>query len=68
MAALSAPFTVVVATTKVGIFKQITTSQLRSVSLSRVVVATTKVGIFKQITTSVNDLRAAFALLLLPQR
>ena len=42
---------VVVATTKVQIFKQITTDSSRR-AMSCVVVATTKVQIFKQITTS----------------
>ena len=46
------PF-VVVATTKVGIFKQITTFLLLRLFYRSVVVATTKVGIFKQITTLV---------------
>ena len=42
---------VVVATTKVGIFKQITTRRRTNEVGNMVVVATTKVGIFKQITT-----------------
>ena len=42
---------VVVATTKVRIFKQITTPLVVIVVLLLVVVATTKVRIFKQITT-----------------
>ena len=45
---------VVVATTKVHIFKQITTWCSRSCCIYYVVVATTKVHIFKQITTSAN--------------
>ena len=47
---------VVVATTKVGIFKQITTNQSKIIGLRTVVVATTKVGIFKQITTDLFPL------------
>ena len=50
---------VVVATTKVGIFKQITTAEPHDNNFTIVVVATTKVGIFKQITTCVpNSLSA----------
>ena len=45
---------VVVATTKVGIFKQITTRRMQRTFAPAVVVATTKVGIFKQITTQRN--------------
>ena len=44
-------WSVVVATTKVHIFKQITTQPCMLEFLSPVVVATTKVHIFKQITT-----------------
>ena len=59
---------VVVATTKVGIFKQITTDDFVSAHRLKVVVATTKVGIFKQITTECRYFVARSALLLLPQR
>ena len=43
---------VVVDTTKVDIFKQITTSLVLGILVDYVVVDTTKVDIFKQITTS----------------
>ena len=59
---------VVVATIKVGIFKQITTAIIFSVKSLTVVVATTKVGIFKQITTDSLVDRGLNVLLLLPQR
>ena len=60
--------TVVVATTKVGIFKQITTLCRVEHFSKPVVVATTKVGIFKQITTFPNLHNNDKELLLLPQR
>ena len=59
---------VVVATTKVGIFKQITTDVPHWCRDCNVVVATTKVGIFKQITTQLGYFDRIFLLLLLPQR
>ena len=59
---------VVVATTKVRIFKQITTGSRKSTFRLLVVVATTKVRIFKQITTAMASQRTSRALLLLPQR
>ena len=59
---------VVVATTKVGIFKQITTAICSPFVANMVVVATTKVGIFKQITTQRRSYTDSAALLLLPQR
>ena len=59
---------VVVATTKVGIFKQITTYKHIKKKEWYVVVATTKVGIFKQITTDEVDNSTVSVLLLLPQR
>ena len=59
---------VVVATTKVGIFKQITTTYGDHRVRRFVVVATTKVGIFKQITTTVTWHVLVLLLLLLPQR
>ena len=58
---------VVVATTKVRIFKQITTGAAIGISRN-VVVATTKVRIFKQITTHVDTVPCMRELLLLPQR
>ena len=60
--------TVVVATTKVGIFKQITTFKTPTAIAPCVVVATTKVGIFKQITTNFQMGYTPTKLLLLPQR
>ena len=42
---------VVVATTKIDIFKQITTQRGEMLEQRSVVVATTKIDIFKQITT-----------------
>ena len=59
---------VVVATTKVGIFKQITTYKHIKKKEWYVVVATTKVGIFKQITTEALIKYTLRELLLLPQR
>ena len=59
---------VVVATTKVGIFKQITTHSAPPLLSVLVVVATTKVGIFKQITTKRKVTPSGLGLLLLPQR
>ena len=59
---------VVVATTKVGIFKQITTAAGWELNGDPVVVATTKVGIFKQITTVYKNIANNGQLLLLPQR
>ena len=59
---------VVVATTKVRIFKQITTHRTGRFQGCKVVVATTKVRIFKQITTIDKWFRRLGMLLLLPQR
>ena len=59
---------VVVATTKVHIFKQITTCARVYIMRVRVVVATTKVHIFKQITTLILMCAYHNSLLLLPQR
>ena len=59
---------VVVATTKVHIFKQITTSNSFTFQADKVVVATTKVHIFKQITTAREVAVKIKELLLLPQR
>ena len=42
---------VVIATTKIDIFKQITTNIRNTNWYYRVVIATTKIDIFKQITT-----------------
>ena len=61
-------YCVVVATTKVRIFKQITTNCPLSNSITLVVVATTKVRIFKQITTYQYQGQMSQTLLLLPQR
>ena len=62
------PAQVVVATTKVHIFKQITTLVQDTRRQRTVVVATTKVHIFKQITTALGYELTPLALLLLPQR
>ena len=59
---------VVVDTTKVDIFKQITTSLVLGILVDYVVVDTTKVDIFKQITTYFVVIFHPFALLLIPQR
>ena len=59
---------VVVATTKIDIFKQITTQWLCNLFYSQVVVATTKIDIFKQITTQFDNRKNVAPLLLLPQR
>ena len=59
---------VVVATTKIDIFKQITTRIEFNDRYVVVVVATTKIDIFKQITTQVFNLVFHVLLLLLPQR
>ena len=59
---------VVIATTKIDIFKQITTSVLSGATHTKVVIATTKIDIFKQITTMLNLKMMKMRLLLLPQR
>ena len=59
---------VVVATTKIDIFKQITTRIEFNDRYVVVVVATTKIDIFKQITTSGMVRYSWRKLLLLPQR
>ena len=59
---------VVVDTTKVRFFKQITTQKQEVVQHLPVVVDTTKVRFFKQITTKSAFYYATYKLLLIPQR
>lgn len=58
---------VVVATTKIDIFKQITTRLPQVQKPTHVVVATTKINLFKQITTSCS-FYYKIIVLLLPQK
>ena len=59
---------VVLDTTKVQIFKQITTQSAATNAAATVVLDTTKVQIFKQITTSRGGLGSGFSLFQIPQR
>ena len=59
---------VVIDTTKVRLFKQITTDASSLRTLHVVVIDTTKVRLFKQITTDVIKSNLLKKLLLIPQR
>ena len=68
VATLSIALTVVVNTTKVRFFKQITTRFCQQRYILMVVVNTTKVRFFKQITTHIKKTYENNVLLLIPQR
>ena len=59
---------VVIDTTKVRLFKQITTQAKTLKKQNEVVIDTTKVRLFKQITTELWQYGYMFPLLLIPQR